>query len=66
MSRKSGFARLLVGAPIVAGFLMFSGCDSGPPAGETDANRNPRNELNKASMDYMRQQYDSKQQQKKK
>jgi len=56
---------MLAAAPIFAGLLMLSGCDSGPSAGVTDADRNPRNELNKASTDYMRQQYESKQHKKK-
>jgi hypothetical protein len=65
MSPKRGFVCAFAGAPLVASLLVLAGCDSGPPAGETDTNRNPRNELNKESMDYMRKQYESKQQKKK-
>ncbi|MFO0889941.1 MAG: hypothetical protein U0790_12480 [Isosphaeraceae bacterium] len=64
MSRKSGLVSALAAAPIVVGLLLFSGCDSGPPAGETAVNRNPGNERNKEAMDYMRQQYQSKQKKK--
>lgn len=60
MYPKSAIMLALAGVPMVAAVLMFSGCDSGPPAGETDSSRNPRNELNQKSMDYMRQQYQSK------
>src|SRR4051812_47928235 len=49
MTRRSWIVSMLAAAPIFAGLLMLSGCDSGPSAGVTDADRNPRNELNKAS-----------------
>ncbi len=63
MTRKSGLVSVLVAAPFLAGLLVLSGCDSGPTT-ETDTNRNPKNEKNREAMDYMRQQYESKQKKK--
>lgn len=63
MTRKSGVVIAFAGMPILSGLLLLAGCDSGDTSAVA-ITPEERDAKVKSSMDYMRQQQESRQQKK--